>query len=98
MKLAKSNGRTKIPQKPFTTFPPGPQLKSLWKSPKVARKMHYRCNRTAEILQNDDPDANLVWDDILSGSDYLRLVECGEIKDNNVVLMLSVDGAQLVRN
>ena len=98
-KLEKSNGKTKIPQKSFTTFPVGPQLQSLWKSPTMAEKMHYRRNKTKDILRDRDLDASdFVWDDILSGFDYLDAVENGTIEDNDIVLMLSMDGAQLLRN
>ena len=49
-KLEKSNGKTKVPQKSFTTFPIGPQLQSRWKSPGMAQKMHYRRNKTKDLL------------------------------------------------
>ena len=96
-KLERSNGRTKVPQKSFTTFPIGPQLQSRWKSPVMAQKMHYRRKKTEDILRDRDQD-DFIWDDILSGSDYLDAVENGTIKDNDTVLMLSIDGAQLLRN
>ena len=96
-KLAKSNGRTKVPQKSFTTFPIGPQLQSRWKNLRMAQKMHYRRKKTEDIFRDRDRD-DFVWDDILSGSDYLDAVENGTIKDNDTVLMLSIDGAQLLRN
>ena len=98
-KLAKSNGKTKIPQKSFTTFPVGPQLQAHWRSPRSAEKMHYRRKKTKDILRDRDLDTGEpVWDDIMSGSDYLESVESGTIKDEDVVLMLSIDGAQLLRN
>ena len=81
-KLAKSNGRTKVPQKSFATFPVGLRLQSRWKSPEMTRKTHYRRDKTAGTLRNNGQDADLVWDDILSGSDDLRLAEDGEIKGN----------------
>jgi hypothetical protein len=97
-KLAKSGGKKKVPQKSFTTFPVGPQLQSRWKSPGMAEKMHYRRNKTADVLREDIDQADYIYDDILSGSDYLNAVEAGEIKDYDTVLMLSIDGAQLLRN
>ena len=97
-KLERSNGRTKVPRKSFTTFPIGPQLQSRWKSPGMAQQMHYRRNKTKDTLRARDQDTDFVWDDILSGSDYLNAVEDGTIKDTDTVLMLSIDGAQLLRN
>ena len=97
-KLEKSNGETKVPRKTFTTFPVGPQLQSRWKSPGMAEKMHYRRNKTKDIPQDRHLDPDFVWDDILSGSDYLDAVEDGTIKDYDTVLMLTMDGAQLLRN
>ena len=41
-KLEKSNGKTKVPQKLFTTFPISLQLQSRWKSPGIVQKMHYQ--------------------------------------------------------
>jgi len=96
-KLEKSNGRTKVPRKSFTTFPIGPQLQSRWKSPGMAQKMHYRRKKTEDLLRDRYRD-DFVWDDVLGGSDYLDAVEDGTIKDNDTVLMLSIDGAQLLRN
>lgn len=95
--FAKSNGLKKIPQKSFTTFPVGPQLQARWRNPEMAQKMHYRRRRTEDLLENRDA-ADFAWDDILTGSDYLDAVERGDIGDNDTVLMLSIDGAQLLRH
>ena len=40
-KLAKSNGKDKVPQKVFTTFALGPQLQAEWKNPQTAERMLY---------------------------------------------------------
>jgi len=96
--LKKSNGKTKVPQKAFTTFPLGPQLQSRWRSPEMARKMHYRQDKTRELLGQRDRGEEFIYDDIFCGSDYLDAVENNEIKDHDTVVMLSIDGAQLYRN
>ena len=93
--LRRSNGKNKVPQKVFTTFPLGPQLQSRWRSPEMAEKMHYRRGKTRDLLQQDE---DFVLDDIFCGSDYLDAVNNGSIKDNDTVVMLSIDGAQLYRN
>ena len=97
-KLEKSGGKNKVPLKTFTTFPIGPQLQSRWKSPDMARKMQYRRNKTADILREHTEGTQDGYDDILGGYAYLDAVENGKIRDNETVLMLSMDGAQLLRN
>ena len=96
--LEKSNGKKKVPQKTFTTFPLGPQLQARWKSPDMAQKMHYRRDKTEEIFREHNEGTANSYDDILSRSAYLDAVEDGRIKDRDTVLMLSMDGAQLLRN
>ena len=96
--LAKSNGKKKVPQKVFTTFPLGPQLQSRWRSPEMAQKMFYRRNKTQDVLRARDQGEYFIYDDIFCGSDYLDAFENGEVNDYDTVVMLSMDGAQLYRN
>ena len=96
--LRRSNGKNKVPQKVFTTFPFGPQLQSLWKSPEMAQKMHYRREKTPEEFDKRDRGELPVFDDIFCGSDYLEAVEAGKIKGEDTVVMLSIDGAQFCRS
>ena len=91
VKLEKSGGEIKIPQKEFTTFLAGPQIQARWKHPDTAEKMLYRQMRTSEGETGG-------YDDIFSGEAYLDAVKNGEIKDYDTVLMLSIDGAQLYRD
>lgn len=51
-----------------------------------------------EIFREHNEGTANSYDDILSGSAYLDAVEDGRIKDCDTVLMLSMDGAQLLRN
>ncbi|KIJ57903.1 hypothetical protein HYDPIDRAFT_103632 [Hydnomerulius pinastri MD-312] len=49
-----------------------------------------------EILHNN---GNLsLYNDILCGSQYLETINKGSIADNNIILMLSIDGAQLYKS
>ena len=64
----------------------------------MAQKMHYRRNKTEELLRERDEGTDDSYDDILGGSAYLDAVENGCVKDHDTVLMLSMDGTQLVRN
>jgi hypothetical protein len=60
--------------------------------------MFYRCEKTQEErARNLDAD-DYTFDDIFCGSDYLEAVEKGEISDDDMVVMFSIDGAQLYRN
>ena len=63
----------------------------------MAQKMSYRLDKTCEEL-NRERDDTYVFDDIFCGSDYLNAVENGDIKDHDMVVMLSIDGAQLFWN
>ncbi|KAG2755623.1 hypothetical protein P692DRAFT_201860280 [Suillus brevipes Sb2] len=89
-----------VPAREFHTIPLGPQLQALWHDPESAENMRYRRERTAAILQhlqqhNGKLDA---VDDFICGSNYLDAVMQGRINENNMVLMISMDGAQLYRS
>ena len=97
-KLAKSGGKNKVPRKVFTMFTLGPQLQVSWKNPQMAEKMLYRRWKTQEELLCNKNSDDYTYDDIFCGTDYLDAVRNGEIKDNNTIVVLSIDGAQLFRN
>jgi hypothetical protein len=94
-KLAASDGEIKSPQRRFYTIPLGPQIQALWRNPEGAQAMRHRVIETAKIQQGE---AGELYDDIYSGSDYLDAVESGQIRDDDMVLMLSIDGAQLYQS
>ena len=95
--LDESNGERKVPRKVFTTFPLGPQLQALRTHPQSAEDMHYRWEKTLEILRQLDESGEFtgILDDILCGKAYIDLVREGTIGEYDSVLMLSMDGAQL---
>jgi len=106
-KLVESGGLNKVPRKVFTTFPVGPQLQARWKNPKTAERMSYRRQKTEELLRERDelqrerdesPGISEIYDDVLSGAAYLDAVEDGSIGEDDIVLMLSMDGAQLYQH
>src|SRR5271170_4952840 len=78
----------------------GPQLQALWRSPKGAEDIKYCQRRTSKLLAElQENEGNIpLYDDILCGADYLQKVVDGEITDDDMVLMLSIDGAQLYKN
>jgi len=101
--LAASGGVRKIPQWQFLTLPIGLQLQALWHTPEGAQAMRYRLNLTKALFQKADarPDKKIVIDeykDIFHGDVYRDAVRSGKIKDDDMVLMLSIDGAQLYKS
>lgn len=97
IQLQRSRGHIKCPRQVFHTFPIGPQLQALWRHPDSAELMHYRNRRTQQIFEEvarngGVPDA---YDDVITGRAYLEAVQQGRIKPEDMVLMMSLDGAQL---
>ncbi|KAG0701436.1 hypothetical protein DFH29DRAFT_990075 [Suillus ampliporus] len=95
-RLQASNGRTRVAAQKFVTIPLGPQLQAMYRHPDSARDMRYLHEQTQKILaQLRETQMIPVIDDIAMGQDYLGTVLDGHIKPNDVVLMVSLDGAQL---
>lgn len=97
-KLQGSSGRLKVPAQQFTTIPVGLQLQARFRSPTSARAMRYLWEKAREVLNTivttHSPHIPVV-DDIAMGWDFLGAVLDGDIKEHDVVLMVSLDGAQL---
>ncbi|KAF9470260.1 hypothetical protein BDN70DRAFT_998988 [Pholiota conissans] len=97
--LAATNSAKKKPQRQFHTIPIGPQLQALWRTPQGAASMQYRRNKTEEVRQKAAQNGGQIsldeWDDIFHGTAYLDGVASGKIKDDDMVLLMSIDGAQL---
>ncbi|KIN97645.1 hypothetical protein M404DRAFT_91800, partial [Pisolithus tinctorius Marx 270] len=88
--------RSKVAAQTFTMIPIGPQLQALYWHKDSAVDMAYLARCTAEVLQQLRETGRIpLIDDIAMGWDYLGAVLNGDIKHNNAVLMLSLDGAQL---
>ena len=90
-------GETKIPRRVFHTIPIGPQLQALWRSVEGAQNMRYRIRRTAAIFAEIEANGGHIaaYDDIYHGSEYLAAVGRGDIAQDDMILILSIDGAQL---
>jgi hypothetical protein len=93
--------RKNIPRKEQCTILLGPQIQALRRSETSAREAKYRDEKTQEILKvleeltNDD---DFVYDDILCGSQYINLANELRLTDDDTVVCLSLDGAQLYQN
>ncbi|KAF8883747.1 hypothetical protein CPB84DRAFT_1713219, partial [Gymnopilus junonius] len=96
--LASSHGRKKVRQ--FHTIPLGPQLQALYRSSDHARKMHSRRVRMQEILDQLKASGGVMskWSDIIHRSTYLEAVLDGRIKERDILIMMSIDGAQLYQS
>ncbi|KAG2337321.1 hypothetical protein BDR05DRAFT_1005135 [Suillus weaverae] len=83
-KLARSHGCKKVPHAVFQTIPIGPQLQAL-------------NERTQQIFEEIRQNKGYVdaYEDILTGSAYLDAVRQGRIKPEDMVLRISINGAQL---
>jgi len=90
---------SKTPHCQFVTLPLGPQLQALWRHPLSVSRLRDRLRRTAVLLAQRNTGGGIQdYDDVCCGSDYLDLVKSGQITDNDMLLALSMDGAQLYRN
>ena len=94
-----SSGKRAARQR-FISIPLGPQIQALYRSPESADHMHYCACITWKILQElDENNGEIkVYEDVYHGEDYLAAVRRGDIGENNIVLMFSLDGAQLYRD
>ncbi len=96
-----------VPRRTFVTFPLGPQLQAMWASPENARLMKHRRRETERIqAQLAAAGGNIeALEDIYYGQDYLEHAENSrdtpeerqkwEIGPDDMMLMFSIDGAQL---
>jgi hypothetical protein len=85
------------PKQLFNTIPIGPLLQALKRDKDKATALRYRALRTEALLAELDCNGNLPtsYGDFFDGSQYLDAVNEGLVKEDDIVLMLSLDGAQL---
>lgn len=93
----------KIPRQQCVTIPLGPQLQALRRSRSGAANMRYldqKIKAVAEMLDNLQMDDNtdIIYDDILSGSEAQDLAERLNITSHDTLISSSLDGAQLYQN
>ena len=101
--LQASSGRVKIPCQEFHTIPIGPQLQALYRSPESASHAHYLHKERSRILArlelDDDDNGESIgldeYSDILHGTDIITAFQDGRIEESDIVLIFSIDGAQL---
>jgi hypothetical protein len=98
-RVSQNDDMTDIPRRQFVTLPIGPQIQALWRHPITVAKLRDRLKRTREALTHRNTERGIQdYNDICCGSEYLDLVESGKIRDNDMLLNMSMDGAQLYRD
>ena len=91
----------KIPRQQFCTILLGPQLQALRRSQMGAMGMRYLDQKMKEVvgmLNTLQTDNDIVYDDILSGSEIQELAEHIQITSDDTIISSSLDGAQLYQN
>ena len=99
-RLNNSTGSIKVPRSVFHTIPIVPQLQALWRHLDSAQKMQYRQQCTQALFDEIQANDGFVktCDEVLCGTAYLDAV-CGQkILPDDILLMLSIDGAQVYEN
>ena len=88
---------TKEALRKFISIPLGPVIQALYRSLGTAHNMHYRESKTTKILEHARTHGGEIkeYDDTTCGRDYLDAVRAGKIKKDDVLVQLSIDGAQL---
>jgi hypothetical protein len=91
---------TSQPRRQFLTIPIGPVIQALHLSEETAEQMHYLERVTERILQDMEKNGGKVegYYDTACGMDNLNAWRTGTIKKGDVVLQISLDGAQLYRD
>lgn len=91
----------KVAAAKFTTLTVGTQLQALYSSPESAQLMCYRREKTKPLLEKIQNGIEMhfdTYDDIFTSFDYYDLVKSGAVNDKSILLMLSMDGAQLYKH
>ncbi|RXW16086.1 hypothetical protein EST38_g9764 [Candolleomyces aberdarensis] len=98
-----SSKRKPTPRQQFYTIPLGPQLQGLLQSLETAKLVRYQHEETERTINEYSVESEAgtqsieppVISDYIHGQDYLKAVISGDLQPDDLVLMLSIDGAQL---
>ena len=87
----------KKPYQEFHTILLGPILQALWWEPSSTQRFQYHWTITCSIIAELEANkGNLSsYDDFFHGANYLKNIKKGDLSNDNLVLMLSMDGTQL---
>lgn len=99
LKLAVSRGCLKTPAKTFITLPLGPQLQALYHDLESAHVMTYLQTRAQAVIDEYHRMQKIpLINDIVAGWDFLGVYLNSNIQDTDIVVMASIDVAQLYKN
>ena len=77
-------------------IPIGPQLQALYRDPESACHAHYLCLERSHVLSEIEQTGYLAeYTDVLHGSNLIDAFRDMRIGEDDLVLMFSMDGAQL---
>ncbi|EIW62750.1 uncharacterized protein TRAVEDRAFT_34095 [Trametes versicolor FP-101664 SS1] len=90
----------KVPWQKFVTMLPGPQVQAVYRSEEGTDDLGWFHKAVCEIIASTPLGAPSLskYYDLVSSTELLRLVADGTLGPHDVILMHSIDGAQLYRN
>ncbi|KZT02197.1 uncharacterized protein LAESUDRAFT_631732, partial [Laetiporus sulphureus 93-53] len=97
--LHASHGKKKVARQDFYTIPLGPQLQALSCSTKGTMNIRHGHTQLRTIIDGLKSTNGVLeeWSDIYHGEQIIQAVKRGEIQERDMILMFSIDGAQLYR-
>ena len=97
-----TGGQRLVPVREFCTIPIGPRLQASWRDPQGVESMRHRERQTRDIFAHRRADDGSIeigdYEDFIHGQDYITAVSRKEINEGDIVLMFSIDGAQLYQS
>jgi hypothetical protein len=94
--LESSHGKEKVPQQEFHTIPIRPQLQVLYRDPESTAYAYYLHSERSRILSQIKQMGYLgKYSDVLYRTDLIEAFRDTRIREDDLVLMFSTDGAQL---
>jgi hypothetical protein len=95
-RIQMSDRKDRAPCQEFHTIPIGPQIQVLYHAPETATHAHYLHEERSRVLSEIQSNGCLSeYSDVLHGTDLINAFEDGCIEEDDIVLMFSIDGAQL---
>ena len=97
--VMQGNRRVSVPRKQALTIPVGPQIQAQYRSHEGAWNMGHRVRVMEPLLAKlRDGGSIETYDDVYCSSILIDAARRGDLASDDVVLMLSVDGAQLYQS
>ena len=95
-KLQASGGKERVPRQEYHTIPIGPQIQALYRDRESATHGQYLCREREHVLLEIEEHGVLgEYSDVLHGSDMIKAFQKELVTGDDIVLLFSIDGAQL---